>query len=348
MGYGNPGNGQGLGGNGFEDHTKDFILKAQKRFELIHKKKRHIPNPSGSPAVLSNILLPPLPNPPNVQMVQVFDHSSPSSSFRPNTLNRNSDPLPPPLMMMDSNLIEPEKGNREEEIIELLPIEKRIKRQSSQPSDSGSVGQSDFDRILESLSQQSQQLADQFQELKRLTENLADGLRNLQERAGVSTESLRASASTLGNDLRDRWRQFIRSVNDSVSNLSIEDIKNGLRNSISSSSSNDRGSTISPADQSAIDSVVSEILSSGTTTTESPLSSVQRQVSSLLQGAENFFSRQNDQAEEGLRNFMVGLSDLTNRFLRPRNERTTTRLPGYFVTEGPSTSSTTRQSTEQS
>jgi len=260
---------------------------------------------------------------------------------------QKSDPLPPPLMMMDSNFMEPKKGNREEEIIEVIPIEKRIKRQSSQPSDSGSVGQSDFDRILESLSQQSQQLADQFQELKRLTENLADGLRNLQERAGVSTESLRASASTLGNDLRDRWRQFIRSVNDSVSNLSIEDIKNGLRNSISSSSSNDRGSTISPADQSAIDSVVSEILSSGTTTTESPLSSVERQVSSLFQGAENFFSRQNDQAE-GLRNLMDGLSDLTNRFLRPRNERTTTRLPGYFITEGLSTSSTTRQSTEQS
>lgn len=249
---------------------------------------------------------------------------------------------------MDSNLMEPKKGNREEEIIELLPIEKRIKRQSSQPSESGSIGQSDFDRILESLSQQSRQLADQFQELRRLTENLAGGLRNLQEKAGVSAESLRASASTLGNDLKDRWRQFIRSVNDSVSNLSIEDIQNGLKNSIPSLSNNDRGSTISPADESAIDSVVSEILSSGTTTTESPLSSVQRQVSSILQGAENYFTRQNNQAENGLRNFMDGLSDLTNRFLRPSNERTTTRLPGYFVTEGPSTSSTTRQSTEQS
>ena len=287
------------GGNTFEDHTKEFILRAQKRFDLTQTLKR------------SN----------SIPTINYVESTRLSSVLSPTDLNENRKTGPlmdgrplfanPDEVSMNLEATLEDDPEREEETVDSLQSSpkwnnkpgKRFKRQTdnlesvvTQVTNTVSQASStSFDRVLEALSQQSNQLAESYQNLKRMTENLASGLRDLQAKANISTDSLRSSAATLGSDLRDGLSNLVDRINSTISGITLDDLQQGLKSVMTRSTpeyaASEPSVTQSSGDQLSIESVVSELLTPGQTTTASPLEHVKQQFSSFIQGAEEFLKR---------------------------------------------------------
>jgi hypothetical protein len=284
--------------NTFEDHTKEFILRSQKRFELLQKQKR------------SNSLLPNSLN----HVPNRF-----SSVISPSELGHKN-------MAMDDGIMEFE-GDAEGSLA--FQGHNRFRRQTADippasmlPESISSSTPSIFDRVMESLSKESQQLAERYQDLKRMTENLAQGLRNLQEKANISTDSLRNSAATLGSDLRSGLNNLVESVNSTMSGPTLEDLQNGLRSIVSRSTSDNTVSPSNSSDEMSVESVVSSLLTPNekdmSSTTPSPLDQVRQQFNQFIQGAETFLrthrsGKNEDQNPDERLSILTRLSNFARR-----------------------------------
>ena len=214
----------------------------------------------------------------------------------------------------DSTL-EKESERDEDEAEDSLQTNPRFKRQDNEaavtPSTmSSTTGSAAFDRVVDALSRQSSQLAEQYEKFKAMTENLAKGLKELQEKANISRESLRDSAASLGSDLRIGLNDLVDRINSTVSGLTLADLQNGIKSVMSQSVPEyavTQSSTAPSSDQLSIESVVSELLTPGeaSSTTPSPLEHVKQQFSQFIQGAENFLKSHrpnfsgNDETVEG-------------------------------------------------